>query len=131
MATRTADFDKLIHLILALPEGTYFDSMPSKLSIQGRSRKQVRAIRACFPGLIWKKRKNEYGGWWEYDATTSEGVLIHIYADREGPASCKRIEKVVEETVHVPANEAHDEVRKQTVVTWECPEGNEAAEVEA
>lgn len=125
MATRIKDLDVVWPLIERLPLGTYFDVDEKEdkpmLRVQAWTRDAVKKVRASLPSTVWRKVKNERLSWWEYSATI-QGVYVEIYADREGPSSCKRITEEIEEVVHVPAREAHDEIKKRTVVKWICPE---------
>lgn len=125
MSLRTKNLEKLIPWILLLPEGTYFDAKDDGFEIQAYTRDQVRKVRRSFPGVIWRKIRVDAVGWWEYTADITPDVHVKIYADREGPISCKKVEKIITETISVPAREAHEETRTHKVITWECPEQEE------
>ena len=134
MSYRVKNYSEFVPLIEALPVGTYYDVLGEKsLKIQA-SGDAVQAVRAAFPGQIWKKvpPTDSHYDWWEYQTTLPNGIEVEIYADRRGPLSCKRVEtKVTEvEIVDVPVT-TRKESREvtHTVVTWECPEEVPVAQV--
>ena len=122
MAWRVEGIERVFPLVLALPERTWWSiELGPKLEIQANNREEVRRVRAAFPGAIWKKSVNDSLGWFEYH-TTVAGIPVRIYADREGPAPCRREETVVKETRVVPACEEHEETVERRVVRWICPD---------
>jgi hypothetical protein len=113
----------LLPVIRLLPEHTSIDvGIDGALLFQARTQEQVRGIRGAFPGVVvWTKQYSESLQWWEY-TTAIDGVPICIYAVREGPPTCRRIEEEVEVEREVPvAFEKQMVVEKR--VRWECGDG--------
>ena len=131
MSYRTENYESWVPLIENLPVGTYYEvSINGKeMSMQAGTQAAVKRVMSAFPGCIWQKAKDESIGWWSYTTALSDERTLKIYADREGPKSCKRVEETVEERVLVLAQDEHYETRKRTKVRWECPEPNEEEEV--
>ena len=128
---------ELLPLLLQMPDGQHFDLSdtslggPLELSFQCDKQADVQRVRVHFPGVIWKKSFSEgYNtDWWEYRAAW-KGIKLHIYACREAPPTCQRIEEEVEVEEAVPVAYETRTVKK-TVVRWLCPEDAAGQEVSA
>lgn len=118
---------ELLPIILALPDGQRFDlnwdGVTVAVHLQCATQAEVKAARATFPGVVWKKGyQGLYGlNWWEYDGDWL-GTPVHIYACREAPPTCRMVSREVDVEEQVPiAFEAR--MVTKTVVEWECGEG--------
>ena len=114
----------LLPVIRLLPEHTSIDvGIDGALLFQARTQEQVRGIRGAFPGVVvWTKQYSESLQWWEY-TTAIDGVLIQIYAVREGPPACKRIEEEVEVEREVPVAYEKRLVTEKRI-RWECDDAS-------
>ena len=113
----------LLPVIRLLPPDTLVSiSVEGVLLFHASTQEKVRGIRSTFPGaVVWTKQYSESLQWWEY-TTAIDGVPICIYAVREGPPTCRRIEEEVEVEREVPvAFEKQMVVEKR--VRWECGDG--------
>ena len=124
-----AKLTELLPIILVLPDGQHFDldwnGVTVVVEMQCRNQAEVKAVRAKFPGAIWKKSYSGYDmNWWEYDCAWN-GTPIHIYACREAPPMCRMVSREVEVEELVPV-EFEARMVPKTVVEWEC--GEEGAE---
>jgi len=113
-----------------LPDGMYFDTCGDKLDFQASSQK-ASVVREQVSKTFeltepWKKQYNESCGWWEYTNKTNNGISIKVYADREGPESCKKIVEVTTEEENVPVKFEKQMVTRERV-RWECPKNKEEA----
>jgi hypothetical protein len=121
-----AKLAELLPIILALPDGQHFDLNWDGVSVavhmQCSTQAEVKAARATFPGVAWRK-SYEGGscGWWAYNGSWN-GTLVHIYACREAPPTCRMVSREVEVEEDVPV-EFEKRMVTKTVVEWECGEG--------
>ncbi len=88
--------------------------------MQAATQEKVQALRALFPGVIWKRTWT--GGkckWWEYTCTY-EGLPVKLYACQENPPQCRaimetrQVEKQITDTFHT------ETVEETVIVGWEC-----------
>ena len=117
-------FDRIRPVLEALPEGTPFDVnfAGADVAIQAPRQKNVRAIRAAFPGVtVWVKQYIETLQKWEY-TTAYEGLSVLLYACAEAPPTCKAIEEEYEEEEKVPVQWETRLVTKKRV-RWDCNGG--------
>jgi len=119
---------KSLQYLKKIPLGTYFQfAWDGSLMLEATTLEDVKAIRSCFRGIIWRKKYEEWCGRWTYEATTRTGVKVRINGCKEAPAACK----MVEETVMEEREEAIGYVKKMVEVKkvrYICP-GSEKVEV--
>jgi hypothetical protein len=113
---------KALTYIKKLPTGTYFQfAWDGGLYVEASTQDDVKKIRSCFRGVIWKKKYEEWAQRWTYTATMRTGVNIRITGCKEGPPSCKMVEETVMEEREVPLGYVKKmvEVKK---VRYICPD---------
>lgn len=126
--------NKYKEVLQRIPDKAHFDVDGlggKKINFQAASQAAVKAIRSQFPGAIWKKEWDAGLKWWEYHTTLKDGVLLHIYACYENPATCKAIyEEIPVMRTITPEVSAVEEPTGEVVmkiVGWDCGEGEKNA----
>lgn len=133
MSWKNEYFEEAVELLRQLPNETQFDIgyREKILEFQASTRDQFRNIRDAFPGLLWTKTWRQELDWWQFDAKTTNGWKLHVYACREKPPVCKAIteKKVVKRyREKVPAVMEEYEEEKEVIVGWDCkPEPEDVA----
>lgn len=130
MSRRVAGYEQMVPLICMLPIGQHYDAYAdNELRMQASSQEQVKQLRNCFPGTIWKKTYNKGLSWWEYD-TELDGIKINIYAVSEGPKTCKAIteKKMVEEKI--PTAWITTMVEKEVIIGYDCGDNGDKVDPE-
>src|ERR1700675_1610656 len=89
-----AQLPALYACLALIPDNQFFQlGVDDEVMFQASTQAEVRAIRACYPGVVWKKEFTEGGcNWWEY-RTTYNGINLRIYAVKEAPPTCHAIEE--------------------------------------
>ena len=121
MAYTGRALEAALEILRALPDGTFFDSGLNSMTLDFQaSGDEVTKLRQQLPAAIWRKAINESFGWFEYTAEIN-GLMVRIYADRVGPAACRKIVEEVEVEKDVPV--AYEKrMVKEKRTRWECPE---------
>ena len=111
----------VLPLLQRLPPNTWFDNgrTSGKLELQANTLKELREITAAFPGAVWRKTWRKDHGWWQYD-TTFDGVQIHVYGVREGPANCTPIFETRTVEQKIPVSFKTLLVEEEVLVGWDC-----------
>lgn len=107
-----------VTLLDRIPDGVWTEFSGTHIGFQAETQEQVKAIRALFPGVIWKKSYDEYVKWWNYDGTY-EGIELRIYAVRQAPPTCTAIEVTETKVEKVPTAWEEREVTR-TKLVWDC-----------
>jgi hypothetical protein len=114
---------KLWPLLQKLPPNSQFDILfgGGGATFQAPTQKEVRAVQALFPGVLWEGKFNESCRWGEYRATW-DGIALSIYAVQEAPRNCRAVRKKVTAWENAPTAFEKREVMRE-VLTWECEKG--------
>lgn len=127
VSERTIDTIKqVIKILPKLPENTIFGfSYDASLQLEARTQEEVKQIRRCFRGLIWKKEFVEWSECWNYSTQTKGGLKIKISGVSEGPKQCKMVVETVMEERSVPIGYKKEmvEVKKTRYI---CPENDKS-----
>jgi len=130
-------FDQVHELALCVPDDIYCctsvtHEAPQRkpiadLRMQAPTQAEVRAVRAAFPGAIWKKQFQSGLNWWRYDTRVGD-VELAIIACREAPPTCKAVKKTRLVAKQVPIGEVQYETREveEEYVEWDCSNGDTA-----
>jgi hypothetical protein len=120
-------------LRLLFPDGCDVDvQSDGNVQIQAHTQAAVRAVRACFPGVIWQKQYSACD-WWEYNGKVGKRMFrpafkIHIYACREAPPTCHAVVEKVEVEELVPVGADPRPLEKRIVVKektrWVCSDND-------
>ena len=95
--------------------------------VQASTQELVRAVRACFPGVIWKKQHSEWSGW-SYSGIVrarrfrNPVFAVEISGCQEAPPTCHAIVEQIEVEEMVLVVEPKYETRKvlKEKVRYEC-----------
>lgn len=112
----------MVALLDVVPDDMWVEIHDDELRFQGHTQENTRAIRALFPGALWKKAYEDACNWWTYTGVF-HGVMLHIYAVSEAPPTCRRIVDKVEVEREVPVTFETRKVIEERV-RWECGNGN-------
>ncbi len=121
MSKLTDALRRALPILEQLPDGQHWSvSRRDGLSMQAHAQETVKALRALFPNVIWKR--TWAGGtcnWWRYTCTY-EGLAVQIYACKENPSQCtaryetRQVEKQITDSYHV------ETVEEKVIVGWDC-----------
>src|SRR5690349_18665733 len=85
-------------MVSRLPEYSYWaieaGSDNVELRVHAGSQDTVRQIRSVLPIRKWNKEYVESCDWWEYKALY-QGVNVRLFACKEAPRTCRRVERKV------------------------------------
>jgi hypothetical protein len=129
MSRRIEEYEKLVPLICRLPIGTYYSAeSDGSLEAQAHDQAEMKKIRACFPGTIWKKKYEKNLNWWECQ-TEFEGTKVRIYGCDESPSQCKIIteKKMVKERVAIAYEDKW--IEKDIIIGYDC--GGQDTDIES
>jgi hypothetical protein len=108
-----------------MPDGIYFDtpSTGETLCFIVHTQADCTKVRACFPGVIWSKKRDDGLGWWEYSGVWN-GRPLRIYGVHEAPPTCHATIEEYEVEEKVPVEFETKTVTK-TRTKWVCDDGAE------
>lgn len=79
-----------------------------ELQVHTHTQDDVKALRAAFPGSVWRKKRCDSLDWWEYSAKLDEHTTIVAIACKEAPATCRQVTEEVEVMERVPVEFAEE-----------------------
>lgn len=125
MSYMPENFADYIPALLKLPKGVYFGVNDKEIDCQAQKQEDVKKVRECFPGVMWKKEYKKDFKWWEYKGKYN-GIQIKIYNVREAPQTCKAITEKRTIERKVATQWTTKMVEEEVIVGYDCgPENGE------
>ena len=111
---------EMVSFLCTMPDGIYFDTPSSGdgLNFVVHTQAECARVRACFPGVVWNKKRDDVLNWWEYMGYW-QGRPVRIFGVSEAPPTCHATIEEYQTEEKVPVAFETKTVTK-TRTKWVC-----------